>query len=174
VNSGGTFGGTGTVTTSNKSFTLASGAKLDPGTNGTTGLSISTGTANLDISAGVSGANTGALLYNLNGTTNSDKITLALGTLAIGNGELGFSDFTFTTGAGFGAGTYTLFSDAGLSGTLNGSDLTGTVGGLSATLGTSGNDVVLMVVPEPNAAASLLAGFGLLLGLTRRRRVRLR
>ncbi len=172
VNNGGTLGGTGTVTTSNKAFTLASGAQLDPGTNGATGLSISTGTANLDISAGVGGANTGALLYNLNGTTNSDKITLTLGTLAIGSGQLGFSDFAFTTGAGFGQGTYTLFSDAGLSGTLNAGDLTGSIGGLNATLGTSGNDIVLMVVPEPNAAASLLGGICLLLGLRRRRTAR--
>ena len=170
---GGTFGGTGSVTTNNQSFTLASGAQLDPGTNGSTGLSINTGTANLDISAGVGGANTGALLYNLNGTTNSDKITLTLGALvAIGSGQLGFSDFAFTTGAGFGAGTYTLFSDAGLSGTLSGSDLTGTVGGLSATLGTSGNDIVLLVVPEPGSAVSLLGGIGCLLGLQRLRRRR--
>jgi fibronectin-binding autotransporter adhesin len=169
VNNGGTFGGTGTVTTNNQSFTLASGAKLDPGTNAGTGLSIATGSSTLDISAGVSGANTGALLFNLDATTTSDKITLTAGTLAIGSGELNFADFGFTTGGSFGAGTYTLFSSAGLSGTLAGSGLTGTLAGFDATLGLSGNDIVLttVAVPEPSSLLSLFAGVGCLLGLHR-------
>ncbi len=172
VNSGGTFGGTGSVTTTNKSFTLLSGGKLDPGTNGSIGLTINTGTNTFDISAGVSGANTGALLFNLDGVSSSDKISLSLGTLNIGS-ELDFNDFSFTTSAGFGPGTYTLFdlndSSATLSGSLALTGLDGTVGGLGATLAVSGNDVVLQVVPEPGAAISLLAGLAVLSLRPRRR-----
>jgi autotransporter-associated beta strand protein len=170
----GTFGGTGTVTTNNQPFTLASGAKLDPGTNGSTGLSINTGTANLDITGGVGGSNTGELLFNLDTTSDSDMITLTQGTLAIGSGLLNLADFHFTTSGGFGIGTYTLFSldgiNATLTGTLATSGLTGTIAGFSDTLAISGNSIVLTVVPEPNTAVSLLGGFGLLLGLQRRRR----
>jgi autotransporter-associated beta strand protein len=170
VSTGGTFAGTGTVNTNNKLFTLASGAQLDPGTNGTTGLTVSTGSANFDIS-GVSGTNKSELLFNLDTTSNSDKLTLSSGTLTIGTNALDFGDFAFTTTAGFGPGTYTLIhTNAAINGSLATSGLTGTLAGWNATLSISGNqDVLLTVVPEPGAWVSLLGGCGVLLGLRRRR-----
>jgi autotransporter-associated beta strand protein len=174
VNNGGTLGGTGTITTQNQDCTFASGAKLDPGTKGSVGLTVATGTANLDLSAAIPG-NTGELLFTL-GTT-SDKLTLSSGFLNIGSGAdaLNFADFTFTAGTGFGAGTYVLFdTNQPITGSLAASGLSGQIGGLNATLsmfadGTGGQDIVLTVVPEPGAVVSLLGGVGMLLGLRRRR-----
>jgi len=90
------------------------------------------------------------------------------GNLQIGSGLLNFDDFTFTTGSGFGEGSYTLFSASSLLGTL-GSSTAGTVGGLPASLQVSGNTVLLSVVPEPSLTAAMLAGIAMA-GLVLRRR----
>lgn len=88
-------------------------------------------------------------------------VDLTTGTLTIGSGTLGFNDFAFTAGGGFGPGTYTLFQTTQLiSGTLDGGNLSGTVGGFGATLAFAGGgtDLVLQVVPEPGSLAMLLFG----------------
>jgi autotransporter-associated beta strand protein len=101
--------------------------------------------------------------------TSSDLVTLMnSGSLVLGS-SIGFNDFTFTNSGGFGVGTYTLIGGASsFTGSLDAGDLVGTVDGLSSTLGMSGNNLVLNVVPEPNVAA-LLGGLGTLLLLRRRR-----
>jgi len=170
INSGGTLGGNGTITTgSNAGVTLAAGGKLSPGTSAGN-LQFDLGSGVLDLSAGVTSANSQALLFELG--TSSDKITLtnASSSLAIGSGVLEFDDFTFTNITGFGPGTYTLFDTGNtIAGTL-GTALTGTIGGYSATLqfANSNQDLILNVVPEPSTALLLLAG-GMLWWIVQRR-----
>lgn len=175
VGASGTLGGIGTITgATNAGITLASGAKLAPGSGGAgTTTAVLSGTGSLDLSAAVGGANTGALVFQLAST--SDQFVLASGTLAIGSGQLEFSDFSFSNIAGFGAGTYVLFDAASaISGTL-GSSLSGTVGGLSAllSLDDTNNDILLTVspIPEPSTYALLGGGLATLAFLRRRKKV---
>jgi len=100
--------------------------------------------------------------------------------LNIGTGELSLSDFVFNTTTGFGQGTYVLIDTTGVSsivGSLSSTDLTGVVGGLTATLSLSTDtngyqEIILSVVPEPHQ--TWLLGFALLsLVLVHNRRVRL-
>ncbi|MEZ0218249.1 MAG: beta strand repeat-containing protein [Rariglobus sp.] len=163
VNSTGTLGGTGTIA---GATTVASGAFLSAGAS-SGAVGTLTFSSTLDIS-GLAGGS-GGLLFNLAGTGASDKI--ASGALTIGTGVLDINDFSFTTLAGYGVGTYTLLGATSIVGTL-GSNLTGTVGGLDAVLSISGNDLVLTVssIPEPSTYAAL-AGLGVLgLAAVRRRR----
>ena len=161
-----TLGGSGTVL---GNVNAAFGSKLSPGdTLGTLTLN-----SNLDISSAVAPDASGSLLYALGATGASDRISLTAGTLNIGTGVLGFNDFAFTTAAGFGPGTYTLFdSTLAINGSLNAANLSGMIGGFTGTLAfaDSNTDLVLTVVPEPGSAVSLLAGAAALLGFRRRRR----
>jgi len=166
VNSGAILGGSGNIA---GAAALASGAMLAPGAS--VGTLTFSGPGGLDVSSAIGGTNVGALVFELVAPASSDQISLA-GPLTIGAGALEFNDFSFLTLAGFGAGTYTLIDTTNaISGTL-GSGLSGTVGGLDATLGlANGQDIVLNVVPEP--ATWGLAGIGAFLAICglRRRRV---
>jgi len=143
--------------------TIGANAFLTPGEVGT--ASVLTFGSSLNI-AGIS--TPGALKFDL-GTT-SDMISLTSGALTIGSALLEFDDFDFNAVAGFGAGTYTLISTTqAISGSL-GSNLSGTVSGMNATLSISGNNVILTVVPEPTTA--VLLGTGLMTVLVMRRRQR--
>lgn len=168
VAAGATLSGNGSIATANGNVLLAAGAKLEPGTAAGT-LSLFLGTGTLDLAGAVGSDASAALLFELGAIGSSDRVLLSSGQLSIGTGGLEFDDFVFATLAGFGPGTYTLFdSSSPISGTL-GLDLTGTIAGLGATLGTadSGRDVVLTVVPEPSSVAMMLGG---ILVLARRRR----
>ena len=101
--------------------------------------------------------------------TTSDLVSLLNSvTLNLGTNTLGLTDFTFSNSGGFGAGIYTLISGASaFTGSLDGSDLIGSVNGLSSTLSMSGNNLILTAVPEPSAA--ILGGLGMLALLRRRR-----
>jgi hypothetical protein len=168
VLSGGTLGGTGTITTLvGDNVNVDSGGKLAAGlvgTAGTTTYALGTG-ASLDISNIASGA----LLFDLGSNSSAgvtyDQIRLTSGTLEFGT--LDFSDFTFNPLTGFGSGTYTLFNTSNLNATLG--SATGTIGSYNATLSISGNNVLLNVVPEPHSAALVLLGAGLCLTLWSRR-----
>ena len=169
VASGATLGGTGSINLSagNGNVTLANGAKLQ--SSSVDGISFALGTGSLDLSGALS-AGSASMLFTL----DAPGATLVSASAAnIGSGVLNFDDFSFTTGAGFGAGTYTLFDLTSIAGTL-GSNLTGVIGGLDATISLVGNDIVLTTVsaiPEPSSAAALagLAGLGLVVSRRRRR-----
>jgi autotransporter-associated beta strand protein/uncharacterized repeat protein (TIGR03803 family) len=147
VNSGGILSGTGSLT----SVTVYSGGTLAPGDpQGVLHLS-----GNLNLASGA------ALDYDLDGVPTHNEILMPTGQLILSDQQ--FSDFNFTTQAGFGEGTYILIDAELISGSL-GNDLSGTVNGLSATLAVQGNDLVLNVVPEPSTLVLLAAGAMGLLG----------
>ncbi len=177
VQSGGTFGGNGTVTTAgNAGFTLQTGGKLAPGTSAGT-LKLDLGTGSLNISNGVSLTSSKALVFELGAVGGSDMIQLtnAASVLTIGSALLEFDDFDFSALAGFGAGIYTLFDTGStISGTL-GSNLSGTINGHDAVISFSGDgqDIILTVsVPEPGAISLTFAGLLSLVFLRRRASLR--
>ncbi len=158
VNSGGILSGTGSLT----SVTVNAGGTLAPGdVQGVMHLS-----GGLILAAGAD------MDYSLDGGSTDDEVSMRSGLLSL-NAEQ-FSNFTFMPLAGFAPGSYTLIDAGSVSGVL-GSNLSGTIDGLPATLAVKGNDLVLNVVPEPSTLALLTAGaFGLLgYGWRRRRAARL-
>jgi autotransporter-associated beta strand protein len=152
VASAATLGGAGTV---GGATTASSGSFLSAGaTVGTVGTLTFASTLNI---SGLAGG-TGGLLFDLDSTAASDKISLTSGALSIGTGVLDLNDFNFVALSGYGAGTYTLISTStSITGTL-GSALTGTFGGYDTALSISGNNIVLTVsaIPEPATYAALL------------------
>jgi autotransporter-associated beta strand protein len=162
IANGATLGGSGSIIGSISNVTLvtlAAGASLAPGNSAGT-LNFDLGPGLLDV-VGAAGVSNG---FKFELGTTSDKVALLTGGLSIGTGVLDLNDFVFTDAGGFGEGTYTLFDGtAAINGTL-GSNLIGSVLGLSATLGfaDNGNDIVLVVVPEPGTAIALFAGLSVL------------
>ena len=167
VNSGGTLGGNGTITTLiGDKVVVADNGGLAPGALGAAGnLTIA---GDLDIS---SMATAGKLAFDLG--TASDKITLS-STFVLSIGTLNSSEFAFTLGSGFGAGTYTLF-DTGA--TITATSLDTAVFSFNASydgqlqFANSNQDIQLLVtaVPEPSTWL-LLAGSLTALIVMRRRR----
>jgi len=116
-----------------------------------------------------------SLIYDLGAPGMSDLIHVA-GVLDIGFGLLDLASFTFTTGADFEVGIYTLLSsDSAIVGSL-GENLTGQLssllGDFSVELGmNSGGDAILLtVIPEPSTYAMLFAGLAAFVVVRRFRR----
>jgi autotransporter-associated beta strand protein len=135
---GGALGGTGTI---GGSVTVAAGGSMAPGASAGT---LSTGS--LNVSAMADGGS-GKLNFELGADTASSDQIAVTGTLTIGSDVLGLDDFTFTNLGGLASGTYTLITTtAGISGTLDAGNLTGTIlTGFTGTLQTSGNNLELVV-----------------------------
>lgn len=164
IHNGGALGGTGTISTlAGDSVVVAEGGSLIAGLAGSAGqttYALGAG-ASLDISA-AAGNGGGWLNFALGSDTTAgtsyDHILLSSGSLAIGSGDLRFSDFDFDPLAGFGVGTYTLFATPDLNGSLAAPEfLSGMINGFDSTLSIMGNDLVLSVIPEPSTALLFFA-----------------
>ena len=142
VNAGGTLSGTGTLT--GVAVTVASAGTLSPGNSlGTMSLS---GSLVLD-----SGAQ---LNFAVGGAGASSELSMTSGPLSFT--DLAFGDFSFSTGAGFGPGTYPLINFGSYTGSFG--NQTGVLDGYAASIGISGDNLVLNVVPEPSTLALLAVG----------------
>ncbi len=141
VNSGGTLGGTGHLS----SGTVSAGGCIAPG-NLPQGLSFSGG---LLLASGAE------MDYALDTPSTSDEI--ACGSLVVSS-PLGFSNFDFTWTSNFAPGTYDLIEAGSLPSSILGNSNSGTIDGLPATLAVHNNDLVLTVVPEPSTLALLSVG----------------
>jgi hypothetical protein len=134
--------------------TVTATANISPGTS--VGTLPITGNLTLTAMAG----STGTLKYELGPIATSDKITVG-GTLTIGTGALGLTDFVFTTLPGLEAGTYKLItSGAAVSGTINPADAIGTIGGFDAELkiSLSGTDIDLVLTASGQTYATWSGG----------------
>lgn len=169
INAGATLAGMPTVTpgvvASTRDANLRTGGRLSPGDNYHTFADVGTMAFTFGDAAGRLNLEEGSLFtFDLDTPGTSDLVNITAGGLTLDGQE--FGDFTFNALAGFGAGTYTLFDSVLTTGTL-GANLSGTVGGLDATLSLSGNDVILTVIPEP--ASLVLMALGTTLIASRRR-----
>ena len=96
--------------------------------------------------------------YELGSLTNADEISM-LGEPLNLNGQQ-FSNFNFTPLAGFEPGEYTLHRGR-LDQRQLGTNTSGMIDGVMATIAIDGNNVLLDVVPEPSSVALLLAAAAL-------------
>ena len=137
---GGDFSGSGTV---GGNVTVAAAGNLSPGiTAGTLNI-----TGNLDISAMASGA--GKLKFDLDALAGTNDRIVVGGSLALGT--LALDDLAVTNLGGLGAGTYTLITSSGLTGTVDG--VTAPIApGFNGKLQPNGNNLELVVTSTGGSA----------------------
>jgi autotransporter-associated beta strand protein len=175
VNIGGTLGGSGSIApAADGSVILNAGAFLEPGHLGVGTLTVAvTGAGQFDLSGAAGITDAGAFNFQLGASqAASDSVLLSAGALLIGTDVLEFDDFIFTDAGGAASGTYTLFDTANpIIGTLGANVSGGLGGGFFGTLAFAdgGNDLVLIVVPEPGTGIASLLGGAVLLGFRRSR-----
>jgi len=166
---GSTLGGAGSIGIGDNAITLASGAFLAPGslaTPGTLNIAMTINGA-MDLTA-LTGADSGNMTFRLGSL--SDSVATTGGAVLFGFGDLGWDDFDFILGSGFGPGTYTLFSsDGGLVGSLDANNTDGVLNGFDASLSFDANALTLTVIPEPATVAAILGALALGLAFWRRR-----
>jgi fibronectin-binding autotransporter adhesin len=138
---GGDLGGNGTV---GGNVTVAAAGNLDPGiTAGTLNI-----TGNLDISAMATGA--GKLRFDLDALAGSNDQIIVGGSLALGT--LALDDLAVTNSGGLQAGTYTLITSTGFTGTVDGSTALITTG-FNGKLQMNGNNLELVVTSVASGSA---------------------
>ena len=145
---GGTLGGTGYLS----SVSVSASGTLAPGD----ALGVLSLSGNLVLSASAT------MDFELDGVSTDDEISMPSGSLTFSGQQ--FANFGFTWTAGFGPGSYTLVSAKSITGL--GSNLSGSIDGLPASLSVQNNDLMLTVVPEPGTLA-LLGIVPLLLGFVK-------
>lgn len=146
----GTLAGTGTV---HGSVTATANSSLSPGV----GAGVLTIGGGLDL-AGMAAGTFGQLHLELGAlAATSDRINVG-GTLALGDGVFGLNDVNLINLGGVQPGTYTLVSAAAITGTLDGTNLTGTLGAYDTALQLSGGNLQL-VVSEPVVSAPSFTGW---------------
>lgn len=167
---GSTLGGSGSIGVGDNSITLASGSFLAPGglaTPGTLNISM-TASGTMDLSA-IAEFGTDNFIFRLGSA--SDSVAVTGGTVNFGFDFLGWDDFDFILGSGFGPGTYTLFSsNGGLFGGLDADATEGVLNGFDSFLTLDANALTLTVIPEPATVAGILGALALGLALWRRKR----
>lgn len=160
VSNYGILAGSGAITTaSNNDIVIGAGGRLSPGDNGAGSLTFALGSGKLDLAQ----AGASSLLFTLGAPGHGTSVSVTSGTIDIGSGNINLASFDFSFTAGFGTGTYTLFSSTqSVVGTL-GSNLTGILNGYEVTLALSDDSksIVLNVgspaIPEPGMVAFLVA-----------------
>jgi|GEM_PF-2947390 len=182
---GGTIAASGVTLSGNTGSAInVSGAGL--GSVGSQAALTTPGVLELDLGStalDISQAGGGALQFVLTTPENSDRVRLSSGTLAIGDGVLSLSNFSFdlSNWAEEGAeGTYILFSTASpdaIVGSLADHDLSAVFGSyhLTLSLGSDASsfdtlELNVAAVPEPSVLGAILFGAALLLGSRWRRR----
>jgi autotransporter-associated beta strand protein len=144
----GTLGGTGTIA---GSVVVAATGNIAPGTSAGT-LAVG---GNLDLSAMAAGA--GKLKFELDSLAGTNDRINVTGTVALGT--LALDDLETTNLGGLQAGTYTLITSSGLTGTVD-TGVALITPGFNGQLQTSGNDVQLVVSAVGGATyASWIDGF---------------
>ena len=154
-----TLSGAGTVE-ANAKHLLVEGT-IAPGDNGAGTLTIALYTGyHLTLGAD------SKFVFDLGST--SDRVLVTSGILNIGDGTLGFDDFTFVLGEGVTEGSYTLFQTSkAIEGSLG--ITSGMIGGYNANLEIVGtNLVVTLSIPEPGTLVYLLGAAGLAVLFRRR------
>lgn len=131
--SGGNLGGSATIT---GSVTVAAAGNLTPGVSAGT-LTIN---GNLDLSAMAAGA--GQLKMELDTLAGTNDLIAVGGTLALG--DLALDDLSITNLGGLQAGTYTLITSTGLTGTVSAATAA-IASGFNGQLQISGNNLQLVV-----------------------------
>ena len=137
---GGELGGTGTV---GGNVTVAAAGNLSPGVAAGT-LNI---TGNLDISAMASGA--GKLKFDLDAPAGTNDRIVVGGPLELGT--LALDDLIVANSGGLQAGTYTLITSSGLTGTVDGTTAPIALG-FNGTLQPNGNNLELVVTSTGGSA----------------------
>ncbi|WP_372845736.1 beta strand repeat-containing protein [Pontiella sp.] len=144
---GGTLQGIGTF---GGNATFNAGATISPGNDG--GWNSLKFLGNLDMSPMIDD-NAGGLVIGYGAAQDQIIVTNSAGTGTLDmdgvtDGDLGFSDFTFSDSNGLPSGTYAVLMADVLIGTLDQNDLSGPVGDLGATgtLSISDNTVYLTVI----------------------------
>jgi fibronectin-binding autotransporter adhesin len=141
VNNTSTLGGSGTL---GGNVTVAAAANLAPGASAGT-LTI---TGNLDLSAMAGGA--GQLKYELDALAGTNDLIAVGGSLNLGT--LALDDLAVTNLGGLEAGTYTLITSTGLSGTVDGTTALISAG-FNGKLQTNVNNLELVVTAVGGGSA---------------------
>ncbi len=141
---GGDLGGSGTI---GGSVTVAAAGNVAPGASAGT-LTIGGG---LDISAMAAG--TGKLKFELDALAGTNDLLAVGGALTLGAGDLGIDNLAITNLGGLQAGTYTLITSTGLSGTVNGA-VAEIATGFNGQLQVSGNNLQLVVTAASGGYAA--------------------
>lgn len=148
----GTLAGSGTIGGNVK---LQAPSKLSPGGTAAAGVltdSRATLTINGNLEADLIGTGAGRIVMQLGALAGANDRVNVGGTLSLGAGTIGLTEFTLANAGGLEAGVYTLVhTTGGITGTLDAANVTAEVApGFNGTLSISGADLILTVSATGN------------------------